>query len=350
MQSPNKRNLIFKSSLTLAVIAAVFVTGLDFVFNKAFDLIQIVILFTGLFVGTYFTFRLVVNEFIYQKIKLIYKTIHDLKTPKQELKTMLKEDQDVLDSVNEEVVSWAETQRQEIQTLKDQEAYRREFLGNVSHELKTPIFNIQGYVHTLLDGGLEDEDINRKFLIRADRSIERMISVVEDLEDISRLESGRLELKFERTNIVELVSEVIELQEMKAAERNIKIRFGANYDRPIYGMADTNQIKQVYINLLDNAIKYGSESGQIILRFYDMDKHTLCEVADDGPGIEKHHIPRLFERFYRVDKARDRHAGGTGLGLAIVKHIIEAHEQSINVRSLTGENSGTTFSFTIKKG
>jgi two-component system phosphate regulon sensor histidine kinase PhoR len=201
-----------------------------------------------------------------------------------------------------------------------------------------------------LDGGLEDEDINRKFLIRADRSIERMISVVEDLEDISRLESGRLELKLERTNIVELVSEVVELQEMKAAEQNIKIRFGANYDRPIYGMADTNQIKQVYINLLDNAIKYGSESGQIILRFYDMDKHTLCEVADDGPGIEKHHIPRLFERFYRVDKARDRHAGGTGLGLAIVKHIIEAHEQSINVRSLTGENSGTTFSFTIKKG
>lgn len=349
MQSPNKRNLIFKSSLTLALIATAFVAGLDFLFIKAFNPVKLAILFGGLFAGTYLAFRLVVNEFIYQKIKLIYKTIHDLKTPKQELKTMLKEDQDVLDSVNEEVVTWAETQKLEIQSLKDQEEYRREFLGNVSHELKTPIFNIQGYIHTLLDGGLEDEAINRKFLIRADRSVERMISVVKDLESISRLESGRLELNLERINIVELASEVIELQEMKAADRNIKIRFGAKYDRPIYVMADSDQIKQVYINLLDNAIKYGSESGQIILRFYDMDTNTLCEVADDGPGIETNHIPRLFERFYRVDKARDRHAGGTGLGLAIVKHIIEAHEQTINVRSLTGDNSGTTFSFTLKK-
>lgn len=293
--------------------------------------------------------RYVVNEFVYEKIRLIYKTIHNLKTPKSELKKRLKEDSDILDSVNTEVVSWAETQQQEIQTLRDQEAYRRDFLGNVSHELKTPIFNIQGYVHTLLDGGLEDEEINRKFLKRADKSVERMISVVEDLDVISRLESGRLELNQQRINIVELAKDVIEIEEMKAEKRDISIKFNEKYDKPIYVMADSDQIRQVYINLLDNSIKYGSQDGTIKLRFYDMDENILCEVADDGPGIEEKHLSRLFERFYRVDKARDRHAGGTGLGLSIVKHILEAHGQSINVRSLTGENSGTTFSFTLKK-
>ncbi len=293
--------------------------------------------------------RYVVNEFVYEKIRLIYKTIHNLKTPKSELKKRLKEDPGILESVNTEVVSWAETQQQEIQTLRDQEAYRRDFLGNVSHELKTPIFNIQGYVHTLLDGGLEDEEINRKFLKRADKSVERMISVVEDLDVISRLESGRLELNVQRINIVELAKEVIEMEEMKADKRDISIKFNEKYDKPIYVMADGDQIRQVYINLLDNSIKYGSQDGTIKLRFYDMDENILCEVADDGPGIEAKHLSRLFERFYRVDKARDRHAGGTGLGLSIVKHILEAHGQSINVRSLTGENSGTTFSFTLKK-
>ena len=262
---------------------------------------------------------------------------------------MLKEEADPLESVNKDVVSWAETQQQEIQSLKDQEEYRREFLGNVSHELKTPIFNIQGYIHTLLDGGLEDEQINRKFLVRAEKSVERLISVVEDLDVISRLESGRLELNIQKINIVDLAREVMEMEEMKAEKRDISIKFNDKYDKPIYVMADGDQIRQVYINLLDNSIKYGTNEGSIRLRFYDMDQNILCEVADDGPGIEAKHIPRLFERFYRVDKARDRHAGGTGLGLSIVKHILDAHQQTINVRSKTGENSGTTFSFTLKK-
>jgi len=291
----------------------------------------------------------VINQFIYEKIKLIYKTIHNLKTPKSEIKSMLLEDSDALGTVNQDVISWAENKQEEIQLLRDQEEYRRDFLGNVSHELKTPIFNIQGYVHTLLDGGLEDEEINRKFLIRADKSVERMISVVEDLDVISRLESGRLELNLQRINIVDLVKEVMEMEEMKAGKRNITIRFNEKYDKPIYVMADDDQIRQVYINLLDNAIKYGSQDGTIKLRFYDMDQNILCEVADDGPGIAPRHLPRLFERFYRVDKARDRHAGGTGLGLSIVKHIMDAHKQTINVRSLVGDNSGTTFSFTLKK-
>ena len=333
----------------VAATLTVILSMVDFFVFDAFHSGRTLVTFGISFAGAYFMVRYVVNEFIYEKIRLIYKTIHNLKTPKSELKQRLKEDPDILDSVNTEVVSWAETQKKEIQTLRDQETYRRDFLGNVSHELKTPIFNIQGYVHTLLDGGLEDEEINRKFLKRADKSVERMISVVEDLDIISRLESGRLELNVQRINIVELAREVIEMEEMKAEKRDISIKFNEKYDKPIYVMADGDQIRQVYINLLDNSIKYGSKDGTIKLRFYDMDENMLCEVADDGPGIEEKHLPRLFERFYRVDKARDRHAGGTGLGLSIVKHILDAHGQSINVRSITGGNSGTTFSFTLKK-
>lgn len=349
MKGTNQNNLITSTALIVAAVLTLVLSLVDFFVLDAFSSLRAFLTFGVAFGGAYFMVRYVVNEFVYEKIRLIYKTIHNLKTPKRELKTRLQEDEDILESVNTEVVSWAEKKQEEIQLLKDQEAYRRDFLGNVSHELKTPIFNIQGYVHTLLDGGLEDEEINRKFLKRADKSVERMISVVEDLDVISRLESGRLELNIQRINIVELAKEVIEMEEMKAEKRGISLKLNEKYDRPIYVKADGDQIRQVYINLIDNSIKYGTEDGSIRLRFFDMDENILCEVADDGPGIEEKHLPRLFERFYRVDKARDRHAGGTGLGLSIVKHIIEAHGNSINVRSITGENSGTTFSFTLTK-
>lgn len=349
MKDPNQRNLITSTALAVATALTVVLSLLDYFFLGGFHSARALTTFLVSFIGCYFMVRYVFNEFVYEKIRLIYKTIHNLKTPKSDLKNRLKDDPDILSSVNTEVVSWAEKKQAEIQSLRDQEAYRRDFLGNVSHELKTPIFNIQGYVHTLLDGGLEDEEINRKFLKRADKSVERMISVVEDLDVISRLESGRLELDIQRINIVEVAKEVIEMEEMKAAKRGISIQFNEKYDKPIYVMADGSQIRQVYINLIDNSIKYGSKDGLIKLRFYDMDENMLCEVADDGPGIEEKHLSRLFERFYRIDKSRDRHAGGTGLGLSIVKHILEAHDQTINVRSLTGDNSGTTFSFTLKK-
>ena len=262
---------------------------------------------------------------------------------------MIQSPEDALETVNREVVNWAETKQKEIQSLRDQEIYRKEFLGNVSHELKTPIFNIQGYIHTLLDGGLEDEEINRKFLKRADKSVERMISIVEDLEVIAKLESGRMELNLEKVNIVELAKEVMEMEEMKAEKRDMTIMLAPKFDKPFYVTADGDRIKQVFTNLMDNSIKYGKSGGPIRLRFYALDQHILCEVADDGPGISEEHVPRLFERFYRVDKARDRNAGGTGLGLSIVKHIIDAHDQTINVRTQTGAESGTTFSFTLAK-
>ena len=344
-----QRHLISSAAAVISVTLTLLLSVLELVWFGNFNLSKAVIALLILFAVTYFMVQFVVNRFIYEKIKLIYKTIHNLKTPQSQLRAMLREDVNALETVNKDVVSWAETKQQEIQSLLEQEEYRRDFLGNVSHELKTPIFNIQGYVHTLLDGGLEDEEINRKFLIRADKSVERMISVVEDLDVISRLESGRIELNIQRINIIELAKEVMEMEEMKAEKRNITIRFNEKYDKPIYVMADADQIKQVYINLLDNSIKYGSTDGSIKLRFYDMDQNILCDVADDGPGIDPKHLPRLFERFYRIDKARDRHTGGTGLGLSIVKHIIDAHKQTINVRSLVGDKSGTTFSFTLKK-
>jgi two-component system phosphate regulon sensor histidine kinase PhoR len=349
VKGPNQQNLVIITSLAVAATLTVVLSLADVFVFRSFHVGRALLTFGLALAGVYFMVKYVVQEFVYEKIRLIYKTIHNLKTPKGELRKRLKEDADILESVNSDVVSWAENQKQEIQSLRDQEEYRRDFLGNVSHELKTPIFNIQGYVHTLLDGGLEDEEINRKFLKRADKSVERLISVVEDLDVISRLESGRLELNIQKVNIVELAKDVMDLEEMKAESRNIRIRFNEKYEKPIYVMADGDQIKQVYINLLDNSIKYGNKDGSIKLRFYDMDENILCEVADDGPGIDPKHLPRLFERFYRVDKSRDRHAGGTGLGLSIVKHIIEAHKQSINVRSETGANAGTTFSFTLKK-
>ena len=213
--------------------------------------------------------------------------------------------------------------------------------------MKTPIFNIQGYLLTLLDGALDDPEINRKFLKRANKSVDRMINMVDDLEMISNLESNRVQLTPSNFNMVLLVKEVMELLEDKAKERKIKLVFKKDYDKPIKVNADRAKIEQVLINLMANAIKYGKEKGTVEVRFYDMHHQVLTEISDDGVGIPQDDIPRVFERFYRVDKSRSRDAGGTGLGLSIVKHIMEAHKQTINARS--SENSGSTFSFTLKK-
>ena len=204
-------------------------------------------------------------------------------------------------------------------------------------------------MHTLLDGGLEDEEVNRKFLNRADKSIERMISIVKDLESITKLESGRLNISPVKVDVVELAEDIMDQLEDKADKHEISIKFDQEYDRPIMVMADKDMVGQVYTNLIDNSIKYSGDGSKITLRFFDMDKHILCEVADNGVGIAQEHLPRLFERFYRIDKARTSNKGGTGLGLAIVKHILEAHEQTINVQSSIERKSGTTFSFTLKK-
>ncbi len=245
-----------------------------------------------------------------------------------------------------EIVAWADDRKNEIERLKKLEVYRKEFLGNVSHELKTPIFNIQGYVLTLLDGGLEDPSINRNYLERAERSIDRMITIVDDLEAISQLETGELQIEPERFDISILAKDVADAQEMKATAKGIILTIPEE-SKPMFVHADRFRIRQVLVNLIVNSVKYGKEYGETKIRFYDAGDNVMVEVADNGIGIEKEHLPRLFERFYRVDKSRSRDQGGTGLGLAIVKHIIEAHNQTITVMSTEG--AGTVFSFTLKK-
>jgi two-component system phosphate regulon sensor histidine kinase PhoR len=300
-----------------------------------------------LFVVNYFLSYYLVEKFIYEKIKVIYKTIHNLKLSKNSLPEDLKMNTDILSKVNKDVVDWASKKKEEIEQLKLLEQYRKEFIGNIAHELKTPIFNIQGYILTLLEGGLDDPRINRDYLQRAERSVERMITIIEDLDTISKLESGQLTLNIEKFDIVALTKEVFEQSEMYAKSKNIRLIFNKNYDKPIRVKADKERIRQVLTNLIVNSIKYGKENGTTEIRFYDMDDNILVEVADNGIGINEKHLPRLFERFYRVDQSRSRDMGGSGLGLSIVKHIIEAHKQTINVRST--ENVGSTFSFTLSK-
>lgn len=299
------------------------------------------------FIACYLILRFSIEEFIYNKVKIIYKNIHNLKIGSDEDEDEVVRSTD-LDMVTKEVSEWAEQRTNEIEALKVRETFRREFIGNISHELKTPIFNIQGYLLTLLDGALDDPEINRRYLKRASKSVDRMIYIIDDLETISNLESNAVQLAYSNFNIVNLVREVFELLESKAKERQIKLLFKKEYDKPIKVYADRQKVEQVLINLVTNAIKYGQDKGKVEVRFYDMDKQILTEVSDDGVGIPQEDIPRIFERFYRVDKSRSREAGGTGLGLSIVKHIIEAHKQTINARS--SENAGSTFSFTLQKG
>lgn len=288
-----------------------------------------------------------IERFINRRIKVIYKTIHTLKSTRNPASGEIDMSKDFLGEINQEVKKWADEKAAEIRDLRRRDDYRKEFIGNLAHELRTPIFNIQGYILTLLEGALDDPEINQKFLMRASRSVDRMIMITNDLDTISQFESGRMDLKQEKFNAAELAREVIDGLEMSARKRKCSVRINKKNDKPVPVVADRFRISQVFMNLVSNAINYGHEGGNCIISFEDLDENVLVEVADDGPGIAAKHLPRLFERFYRVDKSRSKNMGGTGLGLAIAKHIVEAHGQSITVRSEEGK--GTTMSFTLKK-
>ncbi len=286
------------------------------------------------FIPTY----LVLEFLIFSKIQQIFLMFTDGKKP-----TSTDEIAELKKSANK----WIDERRAEIEQLKKLETYRKEFLGNVSHELKTPIFNIQGYISTLLDGGLDDPKINRSFLGKAEKSVERMITIVDDLQSISQLERGELELTEENFDIVALAKDVQESLEIKAKERKISFEIFNDLSNPIIVSADKFRIRQVLVNLLVNSVRYGKENGLTQIRVNDIGDRVMVEVTDNGIGIAKDHQSRVFERFYRADKSRSRELGGTGLGLAIVKHIIEAHNQKISV--LSTEGAGSVFSFTLKK-
>lgn len=255
------------------------------------------------------------------------------------------EEVDGLAQLSERVELLIASREKEVQHFQNLDSYRKEYLGNVSHELKTPVFNIQGYIDTLLNGGLEDENINLDYLRRAEKSIDRLINIIDDLETITQMESGELHLDLDTFDIAHLCKDIYAALELNAAKRNIKLELARKYDKPVWVKADKFRIRQVLVNLITNSIKYGKENGTTLISLTYLNDDVLIEVSDNGDGIDRKHLPRIFERFYRIDKGRSREQGGTGLGLAIVKHIIEAHEKSIRVESEVGK--GTTFTFAL---
>lgn len=299
------------------------------------------------FIGSYLLIRFVLESFIYRKIKLIYKFIYQTKATKREetyYKYILP--QKSIDEVREDVEQWAEQRSAEIELLKTNEAYRKEFLQNLAHEFKTPIFAIQGYVDTLLGGAIDNPELSRRFLENTARNVNRMVSLVEDLDEIARLESGQQPLNRELFVIQDLIRETFESLSIKTGAKKIQCSIKKGCESPITVYADKEKIRQVILNLLENATKYGKEEGSIVSSIYKTDgKHVLIEFSDDGIGIAEEHLPRIFERFYRTDRGRSRDIGGTGLGLAICKHIVEAHGQTMHVRSKL--DVGTSIGFTL---
>ena len=333
------------SAITASILAAVVALGI-FILKPVWWIVPLSLLLV--FLLSYGIILYSLQAFIYRKIKLIYKFIYQTKASKKEefyYKNILP--QKSIDEVSDEVEIWARQHKAEIEMLQKNEAYRKEFLQNLSHELKTPIFAIQGYVDTLLNGALENPDINKKFLQSTSRNIDRLVNLVDDLDEITKLEMGEQLLLKDSFVIQDLWKEVYDSLVIKADEKGIKCTLKKGCELPLTVFADKEKIRQVFINLVDNAIKYGKQSGTIESSFYKVDgARVLIEISDDGAGISEEHLHRIFERFYRTDLARSRKVGGSGLGLAICKHIIEAHGQSIHVRSKL--DVGSTFGFTLQ--
>ncbi len=307
-----------------------------------------IIVFAIIFLGSFFLMRYTLEKFIYRKIKLIYKFIYQTKASFREetyYKYILPKKS--IDEVREDVEQWGIQKKAEIDTLKTNEAYRKEFLQNLAHEFKTPIFAIQGYVDTLLEGAIEDKELSKRFLENASRNIDRMVTLVKDLDEITRLESGEQPLNKTNFYIQDLIKETYESLSIKTSKKHIKTGIKKGCEVPISVIADKDKIRQVLTNIITNSVRYGKDEGHITASIYKTDgKHVLIEISDDGIGIAEEHLPRIFERFYRTDRGRSRDVGGTGLGLSICKHIVEAHGETIHVRSKP--DIGTTIGFTLE--
>lgn len=307
--------------------------------------LKVLLLFVSIsFITSFLVIQTRVEQFIYRRIKKIYDEVSLLESASINNATITTD----LKTLTQEIERFAQNKKVEIDTLKVREAYRKDYLGNVSHELKTPLFTVQGYILTLLDGAMADKKIREKYLQRAAKGVERLIYIVKDLDLITKLEVDGLNLDPVCFDMVELVQQVFEMLDLRAKKKGITMSFDRPYTTPILVHADKDKIQQVLTNLFINAIKYGHENGTTELSIENLIKNkVIVRVTDNGEGIEKAHIPRLFERFYRVDKSGSRAEGGSGLGLAIVKHILEAHEEKIYVESVV--NVGSEFSFTLEK-
>ncbi len=340
--SPDKLSLFTALCLSIPVSIAFYFISYRWVDS----LIALVVVF----ILSFLLIRFVLNEFIYRKIKVIYKYIYQTKaSQREEMYYQYILPKKSIEEVGADVEKWAEQQKAVIDDLKNNERYRREFLQNLSHEIKTPIFAIQGYVDTLLGGALENKETAKKFLTSTARNVTRMVDLINDLDEITKLESGEQTLRKEKFIIQDAIRETFETLTQKAQEKKIVLGIKKGCEQPVDVMADKEKILRVLINLVDNAIKYGKQDGFVTAGIYKTDdKNVLVEITDNGCGIAEDHLPRIFERFYRTDTVRSRNTGGTGLGLAICKHIVEAHRQSMIVRSKP--NVGSTFGFTLDKG
>jgi len=334
----------FRSAIYITVLSAFFLGFLfwQFQFLNGWFFICLLIF---IYLISFVTLQVRIERFIYKRIKKIYDDVALLES------STLTTDPVTTDmrTLTAEIEKFAKDKKIEIDTLKIREEYRKDFLGNVSHELKTPLFTVQGYLETLLDGAIDDKNVRKKYISRANKAVDRLIYIVKDLDLITKLEVGDLRLDKQNFDIIELIQSVFDLLEMKAAKNNIVLTFDIPYDKPLMVYGDREKIQQVLTNLLVNSIKYGNDNGTTEVSVEDLVKNkVIVRVTDNGDGIPKEHITRLFERFYRVDQNRSRKEGGSGLGLAIVKHVIEAHGEKIYVESVLGV--GSEFSFTLEKG
>jgi two-component system, OmpR family, phosphate regulon sensor histidine kinase PhoR len=343
----NKIKNSHKFSILTAFFITVIQTLLLSVFLFSFLSIQMSFLlfwFLCFFMLTYLILHLRLETYVYNTIKTIYKdlTLLDVSSFKNSPITT------DMESLSKEIDAYAKNKKLELEALKTQEEYRKEFIGNVSHELKTPLFTVQGYISTLLDGAADDPKIRDKYLKRADKGVDRLIYIVKDLDMITKLEIGDANLTLETFNIIESITNVFDLLEIKAEKKNISLILDTDYPEPIMVTADRERIQQVLTNLVVNSIKYGHQNGTTEISVEDLNSDKLIvRITDNGEGVESIHLTRLFERFYRVDKSGSREEGGSGLGLSIVKHIIEAHGEKIYVESKFG--IGSEFSFTLQK-
>ncbi len=333
----------FRASLLIVIFCA-FIAVATMYYYSEYNWGLLAAILVVIFAGSFAIIQIGIEKYIYRKIKQIYDDVSLLESSSLTSDPVTTDMQTLM----AEIEKFAADKKVEIDTLKIREAYRKDFLGNISHELKTPLFTVQGYIETLLDGALNDKNVRKKYLQRANKGVERLIYIVKDLDLITKLEVGDLNLVHEDFDIIELIQSVFDLLEMKAAKKKLALIFDMNYTEPIYVHADREKIQQVLMNLLVNSIKYGNKDGTTEVSVENLIKNkVIVRVTDNGEGIEEQYVPRLFERFFRVDQSGNREEGGSGLGLAIVKHIIEAHGEKIYVESVHG--LGSEFSFTLEK-
>lgn len=344
MKFSKKYSFVISTSLLIAAFSSVAV-GLFFYAFSEIQIVWLIAYFLITFLLSAFILQYRVEKFIYSQIKKIYNNVR-LLDEKNFAKPPITTDMEVL---KKEVERFAHDKKLEIETLNIRENYRKEFMGNISHELKTPLFTVQSYILTLLDGAMKDKKVRKEYLQRANKGVERLIYIVEELDMIAKLEVGGLVLNKENFNIVEALQNIFDLLEMKASKKNISLVFDKEYSDVILVNADKERVEQAVSNLLVNSLKYGKQDGTTEVSFENILKNKiLVRITDNGEGILKENMPRVFERFYRVDKSGSRKEGGSGLGLSIVKHIVEAHNEKIYLESQFG--IGSEFSFTLEKG